>query len=118
MTDKTEFLDLDAIVSAEVVVKLAGKEHKLKPLSVEDFIQNTIDQRALGAATQIEDEVELVLKMLNRAFPTLLVDDLRKVDLKRLWALLNFALEKNGSNQAKDEADAAGAPTENPQTAG
>ena len=122
MTSKpTNFLDLDAVApEVELTVKLNGKKHKLKPLSVEDFIRNTKDQIALSSVGDVESEVNLILKMLVRAFPTLTEEELREVPLNKLWKLLEFARENNGSAKVEEEAKAEqeATPSENPQTAG
>jgi hypothetical protein len=117
----TNFLDLDAVApEVDLTVKLNGKKHKLKPLSVEDFIKNTQDQMSLSGASNVEDEVNLVLKMLTRAFPTIAEDELRAVPLNKLWKLLEFARDNNGSGKVEDEARAEqeAKASENPPTAG
>lgn len=114
MSDATNFLDLDAVApEIDLTVKLNGKKHKLKPLSVEDFIKNTKDQAALGASTQVEDEVNLVLRMLTRSFPTMTEDELRQVPLNKLWKLLEFARDNGGASKVEEETKAETA-AENP----
>jgi hypothetical protein len=111
-----KFLDLDEVKPAiDLTVRLGGVDHKLKPISVEDFVANTQDQRKLSSASSLEEEVDVVLRMLVRSFPTMNIEDLRKVDLAKLWKLLEFANETNGSKEIEAETKESG---ENPQTAG
>ena len=116
---KTQFLDLDALLPAvEVTVKLGGKSHKLKQLSVQDFVANTADQQKLGEASTLAAEVETVVRMLHRAFPTITIEAFHKLELAKLYKLLSFALEQNGSDKASKEVAAeAKSDDENPQTA-
>ncbi len=108
-----KYLDLDALEPAvDLTVKLNGVEHKLKQLSVQDFIQNTSDMQALGGNVSLSEEVALVVKMLTRAFPTMQADDLMNIELAKLWKLLDFALQNNGTNDAAK--DAAADPTQAP----
>ena len=116
---KTQFLDLDALLPAvEVTVKLGGVNHKLKQLSVQDFVANTADQQKLGEAASLSAEVETVVRMLHRAFPTITIEAFNKLELAKLYKLLAFALEQNGSDKAsKDVAAEAKSDDANPQTA-
>src|SRR6202007_1538614 len=103
MTDtktNTSFLDLDSIVPPEVVVKLGGKEHKLSPITVEDFIANTkaIQDYAKGEQN-LEGELELIIDMLLRAFPTMDREMLKKLSQPQLDALGAFAQQHNGSKK-------------------
>lgn len=117
MSQSPNYLDLDAVLpEVELVVKLNGKEHRLKPLSVEDFVRNMKDQAALAASSgDVETEIDTVIKMLARAFPTMQAADLKKVELNKLWKLLEFARENNGSKAAEGELTEA---PENPRKAG
>lgn len=114
MTAPVKFIDLDAIVPDEVVVKLGGIEHKLVPLSVEDFINNTKDvEKYASEVISTEAEIEMVSKMLMRAFPTMTVEMLRKLTLPQLQTLVQFAQDHNGQRQVEKDNEA-----ENPQKAG
>lgn len=120
MNESINYLDLDAIApDVELVVKLGGKEHRMRPLSVEDFVKNIKDQSALAASnSDVEAEIDLVIKMLIRAFPTMKGEDLKKVELNKLWKLLEFARDNNGAKTAEGDIKAEQEQAENPQTAG
>jgi Mg2+/Co2+ transporter CorC len=123
-TQKTEkkpvqFLDLDAVsMPTEVVVKLDGKEHKLQELTVQDFIENTKDQAKLGETSTVEEQMDVMIAMIHRAFPTISEDQLRKLGLTKMTSLLNFALQNNGDADARDEAEQTAKESESPLTAG
>lgn len=115
-SENTKFLDLDAVdVGPEVVIKLQGVEHKLKPISVEDFIVNTKALQSLGAEADFEAEVGMVVDMLTRAFPTMTTDMLKKLPMAALNKMLDFANANNGAAAVKEEAKAEAAA--NPQPA-
>lgn len=107
MSDNTKILNLDEITPPlEVVVKLNGKEHKLKTFTVEDFVENTkLAQSVTGTELTVEEEVNIVIKMLIRAFPTMSESDLRSMSLDKLSAILEFARENNGQAGPAQEGD-------------
>ncbi len=105
----TKFLDLDAIEheATVVVIKLAGVEHKLTPISVTDWITNTKVMQTLAAdASDIEVQVDAMIGMITRQFKTLTKDMLREMPLTKLNAILEFARANNGENAANKEAAA------------
>ena len=113
--DDIKYLDLDSVDSGlEVVVKLDGVEHKLQQVTVEDFIANTKLLQNMKAEASLEEEVEVVITMLLRAFPTMNREQLRKLSMAKLNAILDFAQKHNGSKDGESEAKSEG----NPQTAG
>ena len=117
LTDNTvKYLDLDAVKQAEVVVKLNGKSHKLKPVSVSDFVENTKLIASLGPNADLETEMATIIKMLLRSFPTMVETDLTNLSFDQLNKLLEFAKEFGGQKSVEDEItkESAG----NPQTAG
>jgi hypothetical protein len=92
-------------------------EHKLAPLTVDDFIANTraIEKFTAGVVTA-EAEIDMITGMLMRAFPTMTKEMLGRFTLPQLNKLVEFAQEHNG--QKKVETEAAAEATENPPTAG
>ncbi len=117
MTGNTKFLDLDAVdMGAEVVIKLQGIEHKLKPVSVGDFIANTKLVQGLGVATDVETEVQTIITMLIRAFPTMTREMLIDLPIAALNKMFAFAQENNGTQKVEEEAKAEA--EANPQPAG
>lgn len=104
--EPTRFLDLDAVSEAPplITVKLEGRDHHLVPLSVDDFVQNQRGMQSLGAMTDIEEEIRVVMEMLCRAFPSMTPAMLGKVKLDKMFQLLAFANASNGANKTEEEA--------------
>ena len=68
----TQYLDLDAVVpDTEVIVKLGGVEHKLVPITLEDFVRNTKTVQSMNATADPDAEMAMVRDMLERAFPSM-----------------------------------------------
>ena len=112
----TKLLDLDAVHTdlSDVGIKLAGAIHKLKPLSVLDYIENTkLMQRLRLEAGDMEKEFEATIEIVARSFPTIQADDLRKLTFIQLNKLVAFARQANGET-AIDEAVQAPTPAEAP----
>lgn len=107
----TNLIDLDAIDNfPDLVVKLAGKEHKLVPVSVDDFVANTKLLASLGKDGDLEKEVEGLKSIILRAFPTMDRDDLGRVPLVNLNKLVGVAQGNDGTNAVKEEVEAEGKP--------
>lgn len=106
----TQFLDLDALAKdEEYSVKLKGETHILKMATVETFIENTKSLEKLAAAATQEEEIEVILDMLLRAFPTMKREAINSLTLPQLVALKDFAMTAGGEKVAKTEDNAEGA---------
>lgn len=118
MTEKTQYLDLDAVLAdePEVVVKLNGKEHKLAPLSVKGFVENVKQAQALPTEPSIDQEVDMMVAVLLRSFPTMSRDELLKLNFSHLNRIVEFS--QNATGQAAVEQEAAKDAAENPNKAG
>jgi hypothetical protein len=99
------YLDLDAVVpNSDVTVKLGGIEHKLVPITLEDFVRNTKAVQDMGTLVDAEAEMNVVRDMLSRAFPTMTVQITNKLTLIQLNTLLEFAMKHNGAKTVEKEA--------------
>jgi len=110
MINPTNFLDLDALAdeAVQVVVKLKGVEHRLVQATVADFIANTkaIKNMAANGVNDLEEEVNMVISMIVRAFPTMSAEMLKALPLTSLNSLLDHAKKFNGENSVKAEVEA------------
>lgn len=98
----TKYLDLDAVqASVEFTLKLNGKEHPLVEADINTFIANSKDIEKLGVAASTVEEIELTVVMIQRAFPTISEEELRKLKLSQLKAINDFALEANSEKAEK-----------------
>lgn len=120
MTDSnTTFLDLDSVVpDKQVVIKLAGEEHKLVPVTVKGFVENTKKLEAFlkKELKTTEDEVQFAIDTLLTTFPTMTAEMLHALDLFKLNKLVEFAQSHNGTKQVQDAVAEETKP--DPQTAG
>ena len=109
------YLDLDEIGTQDtMVVKIRGREHKLREATVDDFIANTREsQRLAKDAKTPDEELEAILNMILRAFPTLTRTDLGGVSMSNLNKLLASAFAMNGQD-AGIQAQAEVAKEKNP----
>lgn len=93
----TLYLDLDAVVpEREVVLKLDGNQHKLATITLEDFVKNNALIQSLQGK-DMEAEVNGLVDMLDRSFPSVTRERLFKLTLPQLKQLMQFANDNNGS---------------------
>lgn len=110
----TKVLDLDAVLPPAIVVKLDGKTHELKQISVRDFVENTrvmqeMDEKKREEDMTLESEMGSLITMLNKTFPTISEEEFWSLSLPRLYQILEFAKAHNGEQ--------AGQTKENPPKA-
>jgi hypothetical protein len=111
----TTFLDLDTVDQfPDVVAKLGGKEHRLVPVTVDDFVANTKLLQTLGKTGDFEEEISGLIKIILRAFPTMTEDMLRKLPLVNLNKLMGIAQDHDGTKkvtgEVQEQAAAEGKP--------
>jgi len=90
----TQFLNLDDFeTKVEKVLKLKGKEHKMAALSVGAFIEQMKTAKALekSGEANIADFIDHMITMVDNVFPTIGRDELEKLSLDQLNAILDFA---------------------------
>lgn len=101
-----QYLDLDALVAVQKVLKFQGEEYALAEITVDDFIVNVELVQKLGSSPSFKEEMETVITMLKRAFPTFPEDKMRKLPLSALNRILAFAQANDGSEKVADEVGA------------
>ncbi len=104
------YFDLDEVAQEEIVIRIFGEDHKLKPVSVDDFIKNSREQEAADNVSEddLVGQLGLTKKMLQRAFPTMPDDIFTKMTMLQLNKLVQLAHGLNGQKQAQAEnAEAA-----------
>jgi hypothetical protein len=92
----TKVLNLDQLeTTIDKVVTIKGVDHRMTPLSVEDFINQMkeIDQATSSDMTALE-MYELSLKVILRAFPTIPETQLRALNTFQIDSLYAFLKEK------------------------
>lgn len=74
----TKVINIDALQEeAPFVLVIDGKEHPMKIASVQDFVENMKLIEALGTNASFVDELEVSIKVIARAFPSLTEDEIR-----------------------------------------
>ena len=107
-----KFLDLDALAPKEVFrIKLNGKEHEMKQMTVEDFVWATKE----AEARQDEDGdpaamLRMMIDVLQRQFPSIDKEEFKELGFDKLAAILDFTRQvaEEGSEAAIAEAAAEG----------
>lgn len=110
MTKSPKILDLDALVQEEMIVRLSGKDHTLRPVTMKDFLENAKDIETLGKAPSLEEEIKITKRMLSRAFPSMNDGDFDGLTMVQMQAIVDYAHANNGqatgNEQVAEEAKA------------
>jgi hypothetical protein len=89
----TKFLDLDALQAPEqITIKLSGKTHVFKEMTVDDFIWAQHMTKEVMAAAGESDILSKTVDMLVRSFPTCPREDFSSLPLSKLNALNEFVM--------------------------
>lgn len=105
----TNFLDLDAIAEQEQFsFKLNGKVHMLKVATVATFAENMKEIQSASLDASLDEEVTLIVKIVKRAFPTMVDEEIQNLTLPQLKRIANFALQANSQVGETETRDAAG----------
>jgi len=108
MSEKeVKFLDLDALAPKEVFkIKLNGKEHEMKQMTVEDFVWASKEAEERGNASDPLTMVGTMIDVLQRQFPTIDKEEFKKLGFDKLAAILDFTrkVAEEGADSAIQEA--------------
>lgn len=87
-----EILNLDDLAKQERKLVLAGKDHFIVEMSVEDFIEATKEAKALEGQTErdVASNMGASIKHITRVIPTLTDAELRKLSVRQLLAIVQF----------------------------
>ena len=97
----TKMLDLDSLVSEQRVLRLNGRDHEMVEMSVEEFINLMRETDKLDAKTSFADQLEMMVDLVSRRFPSIPKEELRALGLTKLNAILEFA-RASAESAAKD----------------
>ena len=115
MTTKSpKILDLDALVQEQIIVRLNGRDHELRHVTLKDFLENAKDIETMGKSPSLEDEIKITKRMLSRAFPSMKEADFDGLNMVQMQAIIDYAHSNNGQNAgqvAAAEEAAANPPT-------
>lgn len=102
----TKVLNIDDLKSEVLyVIEVDGEEHKLVAPTVQDFLDNIADLEALAAAPNIKEEINVSVRMIVRAIPTLTEERVKSWPLTAIERLFNVVrgYDQNGEVVEKDE---------------
>ena len=99
----TKYINLkDFNTPKMIITDVTGKEHKMKPMSTQDFMTNAEEAGNLKADPKISDELNLVITMLSRSFPTMKIEDFKVMPFEALTAILDV-VKKINSGETEDK---------------
>ena len=108
----TKIVNIDALQEeSPFILVVGGVEHPMKPFSVDDFISNMRLIEGLGANPKFTDELDLSIKVIARAFPTLDETVLRSWPVSTIEKLFRISRGEDVTAAGKTEGDAENPPT-------
>lgn len=106
---KTAMLNLDELETPTKVLRLNGREHTMRDMTVQEFIDASAEAkraRERAAEQTVDEQVAEVVDQIAKAFPTLGEDELAALPLPKLTALLEFTIKPPEAIAAEVEAQA------------
>lgn len=102
----TKVLNVDELLAREpaIVLVIDGERHTAILPTVEDFLENLKDMEALSAAPDMKSEIEMTVRMIVRAFPSLNEDRVKKMPveaIEKLFAIVR-GIDETGSVEKED----------------
>lgn len=114
----TQFINLDEIKREPLVtIQVNGQKHEMRTATVEDFIENMKAIESLGKNASLVQEIEVMIGIVARAFPTLPENDIRSWPIDNLQKLSEIARGLGGEivtdnpEKAKEAEKSGNAPT-------
>lgn len=100
MTKKSKEItfDVDAAINTAfptITVSITGKSHILQEATVQSFIDNVRDMEQMRRTNHVVEELEIIMRIIMRAFPTIEKEELSKLTLTQLNELANFGRRAN-----------------------
>ena len=102
-------LNLDQLVESKAarVIKMFGKEHNVPDMTVENYVETTLAAEKLDTeATSGVSHIEATIAMICRSIPTLAVENVKKLSLEQMQALVRFV---RGEDEDAEKQAAQGA---------
>lgn len=109
----TQVVNFDALQDEPpFILEIGGKSHPMKIASIQDFVENMRLIETLGANSSFLDELEVSVKVIARAFPTLTEDEIRGWQVGTIDKLFKLSRGENifETPEAKAEGEVGNAP--------
>lgn len=116
MTDKVNFLDLDAFEeeTPKFVFKYKGNEFALKQVSVADFIKNTKKMQKMKESVTPDEEMEDLVEVISEAFDSPKGVDMKTIlkgmPLANIKKIMDWAFSNNGVSEVTEGVEKEGKP--------
>ena len=104
-----KYLDLDAIAEeSQFTFKLNGKEHQMRVATVATFAESMREIQTLALDASVESELEVIVRLVKRAFPTMSNEEVQNLTLPQLRHINDFVFDAIGGNGTMQSKDAQG----------
>jgi hypothetical protein len=102
----TKVINIDALrEEAPFVLVIGGVKHEMKIASVDDFIENMGLIEGLGTNPSFKDELEVSIKVIARAFPTLTEKEIRSWQVATIDKLFRISRGEDVLGEAEAPAE-------------
>ena len=101
-------LNIDALAKANRTLTLKGITYDVPEMSVENFIETSRAQEALGENPTIAQQIEEGVALIRRFVPDVPEAVLRKLPLESLTTIINFVrgdLDDEGQDEVEDTVE-------------
>lgn len=105
MNNEPEFLNLSKFKTKIFKISLDDgvTMHRMKPASVQDFIDNTEIMQELGTEFDLKTEIKVLNDMLSKSFPTVPEGEFLKLEMAQMNELLDNVRKINGEDKVTEE---------------
>lgn len=88
----TKIINIDALQEEPpFTLEIGTEKHPMKVFSVEDFLTNMKEIEKLGTNPKFSDELELSIRIIGRAFPSLGEDRVRQFQVSTIEKLFRIS---------------------------
>jgi len=100
----TKIISLDSFIKEPVLVlEVEGVKHAMVPTTVETFLENMKDIEALSINATPVQELEITVRIILRAFPTLTEKQVKSWSLEQIQGIAEVARSVSGEVVSTEE---------------
>lgn len=104
----TKVISIESFVKAPpVILTVGGKKHPMVPATVETFLTNMKELEDLALDASPSKELEVTVRVIQRAFPTLTEKQIKQWSLEQIQGIADMARGASGEVVTTDETKAA-----------
>lgn len=106
MSVTTKVIKLESLVRpTPLIIEIGGIKHPLVPATVDTYIENMKDIEALSLNASPIEELELAVRLIVRAFPSLTSAEIRSWSVDVIHQLAQIARGASGEVATTDDAE-------------